>query len=242
MNQVLSRVRPVRTYLLMTYDFAAWVASFAAMATLQFLVGYSSRSDIIPAAALGVGCGVAFVALGFPVHLHRGRSPVGSFPDAVLTTLIGGSVALLGLAVNLALGAPVRVSVTVTAPMCAFVLIMGARASYRMLREWSDARGRGERASREPVVVIGAGDGGIQLVTAMLRDTSCPWRPVALVDDDPLKRHRRISGVPVVGESRAVRRGGGDVRRTHRDPGGPERVRPNSSASSTGWPTVAGWT
>ena len=36
MNQVLSRVRPVRAYLLMTYDFAAWVGSFVAMATLQF--------------------------------------------------------------------------------------------------------------------------------------------------------------------------------------------------------------
>ncbi len=109
---------------------------------------------------------------------------------------------MLGLTVNLLLGAPVRVSVAVTAPMCAFVLIMGARASFRMLREWADTRGAGDRAPREPVVVIGAGDGGMQLVTAMLRDASCPWRPVALVDDDPFKRRRRVSGVPVVGESR----------------------------------------
>ena len=57
-------------------------------------------------------------------------------------------------------------------------------------------------STREPVVVIGAGDGATQLVADMLRDPACPWRPVALVDDDPFKRHRRLSGVPVVGVSR----------------------------------------
>jgi FlaA1/EpsC-like NDP-sugar epimerase len=201
-NQVLSKVRPVRTYLLMTYDFTAWVASFVAMATLQYVVGYSSRHDIVPAALLGLGCGIVFVALGFSVHLHQGRSAVGSFPDAVLTTLLGGSIALLALLVNLVIGAPARISVTVTAPMCAFVLVLGARAAYRMLREWTDVRVLGDRAAREPVVVIGAGDGATQLVNAMLRDATCPWRPVALVDDDPMKRHRRLSGVPVVGASR----------------------------------------
>ncbi len=48
----------------MAYDFSAWVASFVAMATLQYLVGYSTRHDIIPSALLGVGCGVVFVAVG----------------------------------------------------------------------------------------------------------------------------------------------------------------------------------
>ncbi len=85
--------------------------------------------------------------------------------------------------------------------MCAFVLILGARAAYRMLREWVYGRVPGGRAAREPVVVIGAGDGAAQLVSAMLRDATCPWRPVALVDDDPYKRYRRLSGVPVAGES-----------------------------------------
>ncbi len=136
------------------------------------------------------------------MHLHRGRSAIGSFPDAVLTTLLGGAVALLAVSLNWGLGLPARVSVTVTAPMCAFVLIMGARAAYRMLREWVYGRVPGGRAEREPVVVIGAGDGAAQLVSAMLRDVDCPWRPVALVDDDPYKRFRRLSGVPVVGKAR----------------------------------------
>jgi FlaA1/EpsC-like NDP-sugar epimerase len=47
--------------------------------------------------------------------------------------------------------------------------------------------------------VAGAGEGGRQLVLSMLRDPDSEWRPVALVDDDPLKRHRRIRGVQVMG-------------------------------------------
>ncbi len=189
----------MRTYLLMGFDFLAWVASFAAMATLQYVVGYSPRHDIADATLMGIACGLAFALLGLPVHLHRGRSSVGSFADAVLTSLIWGAVAMVCLATNFLLGAPVRVSVTVTAPMCAFVAILGARASYRVVREWSDLRAVGERVPREPVVVIGAGEGASQLVAAMLRDPGCPWQPVALADDDPYKRRRRLSGVPVMG-------------------------------------------
>jgi len=33
----------------------------------------------------------------------------------------------------------------------------------------------------------------------MLRDPAATWRPVGLLDDDPLKRHRRFRGVPVLG-------------------------------------------
>lgn len=191
----------MRAYVLAAYDFTAWVVSFLAMATLQWLVGYSTAPEILPAALLGVGCGLAFVGLGLPMHLHRGRSQIGSFPDAVLTTILGGSIALAAVVLNWVTLLGVRISITVTAPMLAFVLIMGSRAAYRILREWVHSRVPGERAERQPVVVIGAGDGAAQLVSSMLRDLNCPWQPVALVDDDPYKRHRRLSGVPVVGRA-----------------------------------------
>lgn len=202
MNSVISRARRVRTYLLAAYDFLAWALSFLAMAALQYAVGYSNAADIAPALVLGIACGLVFVSFGVPMHLHSGRSPIGSFPDAVLTSVLGGTVAFLALVTNFAIGAPVRISVAVTAPMCAFVLILGSRAAYRMFREWMYGRGPGRRTDRQPVVVIGAGDGGAQLVSAMFRDVSCPWLPVALVDDDPYKRHRRLNGVPVAGDAR----------------------------------------
>ena len=171
------------------------------MAGLQRLADYGTPTSLGPAVMMGAACGVAFVLLGMPLHLHQGRAALGSFADALLTNLLGGSIAATALALNLVLGSPVRISVMVTAPVVAFVLIMGIRASYRIVRDVIDLRAPGDRSKREPVVVIGAGNGAYQLVTAMFRDPACPWRPVALVDDDPYKRHRRIGGVPVAGTS-----------------------------------------
>ena len=49
------------------------------------------------------------------------------------------------------------------------------------------------------VLVFGAGEGGIQLVTAMLRNPSSPDVPVGLLDDNPVKRNLEILGIPVLG-------------------------------------------
>src|SRR3546814_12608816 len=40
----------------------------------------------------------------------------------------------------------------------------------------------------------------------MLRDPQSRWRPVAMLDDDPAKKHRRIRNVPVVGNLDALDR------------------------------------
>ncbi|ROR92530.1 polysaccharide biosynthesis protein [Nocardioides aurantiacus] len=201
MQDAFSRIRQTRTLVLVTYDSVSWLVAFAAMALLQVAVGYSPTLVLPSALVLGVSCAIAYVGIGLPLHLHLGRSPVGSFADAVLASLVSGLVGLFVVTVNLAVGAPARVSLTVTASMLAFVLVVGGRAAYRLLRDWSDVRRLVDPATREPVVVIGAGNGAAQLVASMLRDPDCGWRPVALVDDDPRKSHRRLSGVPVVGSA-----------------------------------------
>ena len=80
------------------------------------------------------------------------------------------------------------------------VLIVTGRATWRWLRERFDetAVSAGpEGAAR--VLVVGAGDGGKELIGSMLRDPNRTWHPVGLLDDDPYKRHRRIRNVPVLG-------------------------------------------
>ena len=50
-----------------------------------------------------------------------------------------------------------------------------------------------------PVIVFGAGEGGEQTITALLRDPHSPWFPVAMLDDDPRLARRTIRGVRVAG-------------------------------------------
>jgi FlaA1/EpsC-like NDP-sugar epimerase len=79
----------------------------------------------------------------------------------------------------------------------ALVGMAGGRYVQRMIRE------QGMRPSGDdvrPVIVFGAGEGGTQVITAMLRDPSSPFMPVAIIDDDPTKRNLSVLGVPVAGD------------------------------------------
>jgi len=53
--------------------------------------------------------------------------------------------------------------------------------------------------STSRTLVIGAGVAGRSLIDSMLYDAKSRFWPVAILDDDRLKRHRRVRGVPVVG-------------------------------------------
>ena len=58
--------------------------------------------------------------------------------------------------------------------------------------------------SPERMLVFGAGDRAARLIKALAREREGRYLPVALLDDDPLKRHLRITGIPVVGDRRDI--------------------------------------
>ncbi len=202
MQRVFARLRSVRPHAQRLYDVISWVFGYFSMAWLQHVVGYSTSAQLEPALVTGLACGLAFVVLGAPFRLHEGRSPVGSFADALLVTFLSAFISLVALVVSF-YTLDIRISVAVTGAMCALAALLGGRAGYRVFRDWILWRGPGRPGvDRARVIVIGAGNGAIQLVNDMVRDQTCKWLPVALVDDDPYKRHRRLNGVPVVGSTR----------------------------------------
>jgi FlaA1/EpsC-like NDP-sugar epimerase len=71
---------------------------------------------------------------------------------------------------------------------------VAARSFWRLAKE---RRSRPEAG--EPIVVVGAGDGAYQIVRTLNSNPQSPYRPVALVDDDPLKSKLRIEGARVEG-------------------------------------------
>lgn len=60
-------------------------------------------------------------------------------------------------------------------------------------------RPRRPAPSAVKVIVFGAGSAGTQLVHRLIGQAGAPYRPVALLDDDPGKSRLRICGVPVRG-------------------------------------------
>ena len=73
--------------------------------------------------------------------------------------------------------------------------LAGIRLAVRSFREWLQIVGPTARR----VLIVGAGHAGELLVRDLQTTPSYNYRPVAFVDDDPVKRKVRIHGIPVVG-------------------------------------------
>ena len=196
----LIRVRPIRALLLVVFDSAAWILSFTALAWLQVHVHDSPPQHIYRSFLVGCACAGAFLLLGATLRLHQGRSATGSFENTFLVATVAGVVGSVVLAVGLAVEIRISPVIFVAGPFGAVLAMIWGRGIYRMTRD--RAFGYGTVRGTEPTVVIGAGDGGRQLIHSMCSDVNTKWRPVGLVDDDPGKRHRRIRGVSMMGTTR----------------------------------------
>ena len=87
-------------------------------------------------------------------------------------------------------------SVIILTGVLSGLYLAGIRLSVRWFREWL----RILSPSARRVLIIGAGHAGELLVRDMLSDRDSHYRPVGLVDDDPIKRKMKIHGVSVVGK------------------------------------------
>ena len=86
-------------------------------------------------------------------------------------------------------------SVIILTGVLSGLFLAGIRLVVRWFREWLHVVSPTARR----VLVVGAGNAGELLIRDMLSDASSHYRPVGLVDDDPIKRKMKIHGIPVVG-------------------------------------------
>jgi FlaA1/EpsC-like NDP-sugar epimerase len=177
-------------------DATAWGVAllFASLVRYDFAL---SRVDLGGLVTMALMAALVQIAVGLACGLYTGRFRFGSFDEvaglAVATVL--ATTVIYGL--NLWMpGQPVPRSAVVAGGVTAGALMGGVRYTFRLMLE-RHRRPRGEGCER--VLVFGAGEGGVQVINAMLADSDSPYLPVALLDDDPAKRNLRIRGVRVLG-------------------------------------------
>lgn len=182
-------------------DVTAWVVALPAAMVLRFELEVRPDhwgSFTVPALLLTAGLAAAMqVGFGSASGLYRGRWRVGSFDEiAHLVASVAVTAVVLAVVNRFVLGFAVPTSVTLIGGLLALALMVGARYTWRLLLE-RRLRPSGEHLAR--VLVFGAGEGGVRVVTSMLRTPDSPYLPVAMLDDDPIKANLRVNNVPVVG-------------------------------------------
>ncbi|HUP85934.1 MAG TPA: nucleoside-diphosphate sugar epimerase/dehydratase [Acidimicrobiales bacterium] len=178
-------------------DAAVWAFALVAAAFIRL----DFHLAPVPVAALLVVMPLAAVVqvlVGVIIGLYAGTWRYGSFDEVAGLARAAVLTSLLTFGLNLALPVGLRVPRTVPlgAGAIALVLMAGIRYGWRLAWE------RGRRPSgdhTERLLVFGAGEGGVQVITAMLRDPASPYVPVGLLDDDPRKRNLRVMGIRVAG-------------------------------------------
>jgi len=191
---LFERLRQRRTVFVAAFDLASWLFGYLVIGAVLYLLGNHHRSSLISSVVAGASLGVLFLAIGWATRLQQGRARLGSFEDAALVSGTTVAAVLAGALLNLARLVPAQIFALGIWP--SLVVLLGWRGIYRLLSE-QVVSSPSDSAAR--VIIIGAGSAGTQLVNAMLSEQNRNWQPVAILDDDPFKRHRRIRGVPVVG-------------------------------------------
>jgi FlaA1/EpsC-like NDP-sugar epimerase len=159
--------------------------------------------DLLGVLALGSIAMVAQVVLGRLGGLYVHRWRYGTFDEVVGTLKVVAMVTVLVSAADaFSPGVrPVPVSAAIVSGFVALSIMCIGRLVWRQkLEKWT----RVESDDRLPIIVIGAGSGGLQVITAMIK--SGPYHPVAVIDDNPDLRNLRIKGVQVSGDRSSLAR------------------------------------
>lgn len=185
-----------RRVLQMAMDSLAWLLVLPTAALLRYDFDLS-RVRVGPELA---GLGLVLVlqlAVGSTEGLYSGRYSFGSFEEvAALARTVVAVAAVTGVVNFTILPDPLPRSVPFIAGGLALIVMGGFRYVWRLVIERTY---RPSLDTAAPALVFGAGDGGQQLLTSMLRTPDSPYVPVALLDDDPAKRQLRLRGIPMAG-------------------------------------------
>jgi FlaA1/EpsC-like NDP-sugar epimerase len=195
-----SRLQRFRIALKVCYDSASWLVATALAAVLRY-----DAPNVVPwRHVLGIALllAITYLAYGGVMAMVHGRAPTGSTDDILQVVRTAVAAGVLVALFNLSWLYIAR-TVPIGATICFLVLATLGRLVWRMAVERVQPF-EDPPVSPTKVLVVGAGEAGRELVTSMVRDPRHEWEPVGLVDDDRGKRHLRVRGVHVLGDTAAI--------------------------------------
>lgn len=165
------------------------------------------RLDLEPRRAMTGGLGLLIlVAVGAQALIgmvlglyHRRRWRYGSFEEVAGVATSAVLTTSFLLIIDFAAGDPHLVPIGAVIAG-GYISLVAMAATRYVARVAHDLTRRPSEAGTVPLLVFGAGQGGVQILGSLLRDPAAPYVPVGLLDDDPAKRNLRIMGVQVAAQ------------------------------------------
>lgn len=188
---------------------AGWACADASMMVFASFAAAWVRYDlnlqtvfVRPTGYFAVLAAILYLLMGFMIGPYRIGHLRGSFEE---TADLGRAIVVTAVPLTVVVflthwlqGVPR--SLAVLAPTLALGGMFTMRFVVRSYR-W----GRGSEGSNQrKAIIFGAGLSGRQLVRALQNDPKTTYAPVAMIDDDPRKRHLRVDGLRVRGNREAI--------------------------------------
>lgn len=187
-------------------DVLAWSAAAAfALVLRSYLQDEQNISTVVQSILYRVLPIVAVVQAitGYIVGIYRRRWRYGSFDEVkglILSAFITTTVLLVIRFTDRSIDAFPR-SAIVAGGILGLFFTAASRYTWRLVRE--QLRRPSEQTAKK-ILVYGAGEGGIQIVSTMLRNPNSTYLPVGFLDDNTSTHRLRISGVPVLGGKESI--------------------------------------
>lgn len=186
----------LRRGILLATDIFSWIIAVAVISWIRFNFVLSDLDSCAIVTFVLIAIFVQ-ISVGLVSKHYRNRYWIASFEEVVsLGALVICSGIVAALFTLLYPGRFVSIVVAVASPALALLIMGAARVCWRVLKKIS----RHGADDPEPVIVIGAGIAGEQLIHQMQVDTKTPYMPMALIDDAAAKKNLRLRGVPVRGK------------------------------------------
>ncbi len=191
----MNRALRIRGIVMPASDTLSVLLGYALAIALYFQLGGWGEISWRWAGVVTVTAVAVTLAVGLGLKVYHGRSQVSSASETVSLSIQTAASVIVVVLVCL-IGDEFSGLVPVAGGLIALALMCAARAWWRVLES---RRGYRSSGARRRTVVVGAGNAGQQVVESMRTSVASELEPVALVDDDPRKRHLRVSGVGVAG-------------------------------------------
>ncbi len=141
-----------------------------------------------------------FLVFNALLGIYSGKWKYASF-DEIWALFRATVLTAVTVVVFLLVVPQVRDDVPLGVALSGAVVALVALSALRLFsRLFGESRMRKAQSDGGNVLIVGAGEGGEAIAHAMMRNPNSGYNPVAFVDDDPLKRHLVLLGLPVRGD------------------------------------------